>query len=323
MAIRNILAAALLALWSVAASAQTSCTVSNLAGLVGQFSDSAGAGSITPANVRNVICSAVQVDNNTSMSGRIQMSATASPPPASPSFIRGDTPIEISNVGGVAGQAPLYLAYDSTPTASLSLPNDTGLTMYANDSANTPKQLGSFHAGWENNNASTGYSYIAMHPVTSGGASGAPGLVVWGDNGSGPGASFFPTDFHSGSNPANNTLLVHGPIIDSNTTVTGGATTTEATGQTGVISASATNGMEYVANGSGDDHTMYDHAGNTVFAVPHSGGGIMQYGAGSFTANGSVATALSSIGPTGAHTTVQEWLTIQDAGGTTRYIPAF
>lgn len=40
------------------------------------------------------------------------------------------------------------------------------------------------------------------------------------------------------------------------------------------------------------------------------------------TANGSVATAMSSVGPTGSHTTIQEWLTIT-INGTTRYIPCF
>jgi hypothetical protein len=40
-------------------------------------------------------------------------------------------------------------------------------------------------------------------------------------------------------------------------------------------------------------------------------------------ANGSVATALSSVGPTGAHATVQEWFAVKNASGTTRYIPAF
>jgi HK97 family phage prohead protease len=40
-------------------------------------------------------------------------------------------------------------------------------------------------------------------------------------------------------------------------------------------------------------------------------------------ANGSVATALSSIGPTGAHTTVQEWFAIKNASGVVRYIPGF
>lgn len=42
-----------------------------------------------------------------------------------------------------------------------------------------------------------------------------------------------------------------------------------------------------------------------------------------FSANGAVATALTSVGPTGSHTTVQEWLTIKNASGTIRYIPCF
>ncbi len=42
----------------------------------------------------------------------------------------------------------------------------------------------------------------------------------------------------------------------------------------------------------------------------------------STSANGSVATVLGSVGPTGANTTVQEWLTI-DINGTTRYLPCF
>ncbi|MGH6872633.1 MAG: DUF2793 domain-containing protein [Rhizomicrobium sp.] len=40
-------------------------------------------------------------------------------------------------------------------------------------------------------------------------------------------------------------------------------------------------------------------------------------------ANGAVATALSSVGPTGAHTTVQEWFAVKNASGVIRYIPAF
>lgn len=46
-------------------------------------------------------------------------------------------------------------------------------------------------------------------------------------------------------------------------------------------------------------------------------------GTGMFTANNTVATAITSVGPTGANTTVQEWLTIKNAAGTTRYIPCF
>lgn len=44
---------------------------------------------------------------------------------------------------------------------------------------------------------------------------------------------------------------------------------------------------------------------------------------GAFQANGSVATAMSSLGPTGSHTTIQEWLKITNASGVTRYIPCF
>jgi hypothetical protein len=52
-------------------------------------------------------------------------------------------------------------------------------------------------------------------------------------------------------------------------------------------------------------------------------GGMMKQSAAGFTANGVVLTALTGIGPTGSHTTVQEWLTVQDTGGTVRYVPTF
>lgn len=45
--------------------------------------------------------------------------------------------------------------------------------------------------------------------------------------------------------------------------------------------------------------------------------------AASFSANGSVAVTLTSLGPTGASTTVVKWLTIRDNTGTTRYIPCY
>lgn len=42
-----------------------------------------------------------------------------------------------------------------------------------------------------------------------------------------------------------------------------------------------------------------------------------------FVANGSVATTVTSLGPTGSHTTIQEWLQVTDANGTIRYIPCY
>jgi hypothetical protein len=62
--------------------------------------------------------------------------------------------------------------------------------------------------------------------------------------------------------------------------------------------------------------------GDTILA--RGAAGIFQFGSSqSFSANGSVATAITSVGPTGASTTVQEWLTIKNVAGTTRYIPCF
>lgn len=51
--------------------------------------------------------------------------------------------------------------------------------------------------------------------------------------------------------------------------------------------------------------------------------GLMQFGSPSWTANGSVATTMTSLGPTGSHTTVQKWFTVKDDSGTTYYIPAY
>lgn len=78
---------------------------------------------------------------------------------------------------------------------------------------------------------------------------------------------------------------------------------------------------------------MQFQSGGTNFITFNSSSTILQLGTGTqtiqfgssstFTANGTTATALTSLGPAGASTTVQEWLTIQDNSGTTRYIPCF
>src|ERR1019366_1797358 len=40
-------------------------------------------------------------------------------------------------------------------------------------------------------------------------------------------------------------------------------------------------------------------------------------------ANGSVATAMTSVGPTGSNTTVEEWFQIKGTSGAIRYVPGF
>ena len=69
---------------------------------------------------------------------------------------------------------------------------------------------------------------------------------------------------------------------------------------------------------------LVDPSGNvTAVSIGNSTTALEISGSGSWTANGSTVLALSNVGPSGAHATVQEWLTIKDASGTTRYIPAF
>ena len=58
-----------------------------------------------------------------------------------------------------------------------------------------------------------------------------------------------------------------------------------------------------------------------VFSV--SDGGNIQVGSGAFTANGTTVVTLTALAPSGAGATVAEWLTIKDASGNVRYIPAF
>lgn len=52
-------------------------------------------------------------------------------------------------------------------------------------------------------------------------------------------------------------------------------------------------------------------------------GGAVKFGSGAFSANASVVTTMTSLGPTGSHTTIQEWLTVTNASGVARYIPAY
>lgn len=70
--------------------------------------------------------------------------------------------------------------------------------------------------------------------------------------------------------------------------------------------------------------TSTDALGTVDTTLARGAAGIIKFAsANSFSANGSVATSITSVGPTGANTTVQEWLTIKNASGTTRYIPCF
>jgi hypothetical protein len=51
--------------------------------------------------------------------------------------------------------------------------------------------------------------------------------------------------------------------------------------------------------------------------------GVLRGAAGTFTANGTTGTTMTSLGPAGVHATVQEWFTVTDASGALRYIPTY
>lgn len=119
-------------------------------------------------------------------------------------------------------------------------------------------------------------------------------------------------------------------------TVTGGAATGLSTGGPVAIAGGSVSGA--FAGGSGGSLTLSGGAGGVTgtggdLLLSAGGGGTsgkvvvsglaLRVGSTLTTANGSVATALSSVGPSGSHTTVQEWLVIQNSAGTARYIPLF
>ncbi len=73
-----------------------------------------------------------------------------------------------------------------------------------------------------------------------------------------------------------------------------------------------------------DFNSLINQIAMNFAATTNSNAGEPQFtSAAAFAANGSVATAMSSVGPVGSHTTVQRWLTIVDETGTLRWAPLF
>lgn len=118
--------------------------------------------------------------------------------------------------------------------------------------------------------------------------------------------------------------------------IAGGAGTGTSTGGAVSIAGGAITGLGASGNGGaltlsggvgggagvGGALVLSGGSGGTVGMVTITGSAI-RVGSAQTTANGSVATALSSVGPSGSHTTVQEWLVVQNSSGTARYIPLF
>lgn len=90
--------------------------------------------------------------------------------------------------------------------------------------------------------------------------------------------------------------------------------------------ASGVNFLNAIPGATGNPAALAAMGGDTNIdlRLTAKGTGVLRLGtSGMMAANGSVATALSSVGPTGASTTVQEWLQVKNSAGATRYIPCF
>lgn len=90
--------------------------------------------------------------------------------------------------------------------------------------------------------------------------------------------------------------------------------------------ASAANYWDMAANTAGNAPVLKASGSdaNIDLQIEPKGTGLLRFGnATSMVANGSVATNLGSVGPTGARTTVQKWLSVKDSSGTQLYIPCF
>jgi hypothetical protein len=77
-----------------------------------------------------------------------------------------------------------------------------------------------------------------------------------------------------------------------------------------------------------DFNNMITNMNNEVgsflqFGVAGDPGEPQFLNAASFAANGTVATAMSSLGPPGSHTTVQKWLLVIDQAGAQFFAPLF
>ncbi len=57
--------------------------------------------------------------------------------------------------------------------------------------------------------------------------------------------------------------------------------------------------------------------------VNGNGGELQLLGPNSFVPNGLIATTMTSLGPTGSHTTVQRWMVVMSPAGVMGFVPVY
>lgn len=95
-----------------------------------------------------------------------------------------------------------------------------------------------------------------------------------------------------------------------------------ASGGSPSISSQGNGGLVFYTTAAKDIEFYTSNTSKFIMSLQDTG--IVKFAnSASFAANASVATVLGSVGPTGASTTVQQWLKINNDSGTARYIPCF
>ncbi len=92
------------------------------------------------------------------------------------------------------------------------------------------------------------------------------------------------------------------------------------------VVANAANYLQSMASISGGAALLNAQGSdsNIDLALNPKGSGKLRFNnASSFVANGSVATTMTAVGPTGANTTVRKWLSVKDDTGNQFYIPCY
>lgn len=90
------------------------------------------------------------------------------------------------------------------------------------------------------------------------------------------------------------------------------------------ISTNIFNFPNFVVTGAGTVTAPIINNNTGILRLGTSSGTLEIGASGMWTANGAVATTMTSLGPTGSHTTIQKWFTVLDTDGVTvRYIPAY
>lgn len=257
-------------------------------GTAGSFVVNGGAGG-TPSSITLTSGTGLPISTGLTGAGTGVLAALAINVGSAGSFVTN---------GGAATHTTVSVTGSSAPTNGLYLP-----------AANTPGIAANGNPALEVTNPASAVNFTMMSGAAT---AGSPYLLA---SGSDTDVSFFFVTKGAGSM----NFSGNGAVTGANAFARFSAASSAAQNGIWVFGANAGSGPRIIAlDLSGTGNTNVD------MSLESSGTGLIKFGtASAFSANGSVATVLGSLGPTGSHATVQEFLTVKNSSGVIRYIPAF